>query len=131
MKDFGIERSCLYAFLRPAYCRNDARSRFCTARICLCGWEFSGPNPWSEQMRQEIQRQLNIKAYDIYGLSEIIGPGVACGRVEQDGMHINEDHFYPEIIDPVTEEVLPEGEIRRARYYYLDQRRPASAALSH
>ena len=70
-----------------------------------------GAEPWSEQMRQEIQRQLNIKAYDIYGLSEIIGPGVACECVEQDGMHINEDHFYPEIIDPVTGEVLPEGEI--------------------
>ena len=70
-----------------------------------------GAEPWSEQMRQEIQRQLNIKAYDIYGLSEIIGPGVACECVEQDGMHINEDHFFPEIIDPVTGEVLPEGEI--------------------
>ncbi|MPM52162.1 Phenylacetate-coenzyme A ligase [bioreactor metagenome] len=69
-----------------------------------------GAEPWSEQMRQEIQRQLNIKAYDIYGLSEIIGPGVACECNAQDGMHINGDHFYPEIINPVTGEVLPDGE---------------------
>jgi phenylacetate-CoA ligase len=69
-----------------------------------------GAEPWSEQMRQEIQRQLNIKAYDIYGLSEIIGPGVACECTAQDGLHINEDHFYPEIINPVTGEVLPDGE---------------------
>lgn len=69
-----------------------------------------GAEPWSEQMRLEIQRQLNIKAYDIYGLSEIIGPGVACECTAQDGMHINEDHFYPEIINPVTSEVLPDGE---------------------
>ena len=60
-------------------------------------------------MRREIEQSLNIKAYDIYGLSEIAGPGVAYDCVEQNGMHINEDYFYPEIIDPDTGEVLPDG----------------------
>lgn len=69
-----------------------------------------GAEPWSENMRQEIEHQLGILALDIYGLSEIIGPGVACECQAKDGIHINEDHFYPEIINPVTGEVLPEGE---------------------
>lgn len=69
-----------------------------------------GAEPWSERMRKEIEEQLGIKAIDIYGLSEIIGPGVACECQAQDGLHINEDHFYPEIINPETGEVLPDGE---------------------
>lgn len=69
-----------------------------------------GAEPWTEEMRKEIEDKLGLKAYDIYGLSEIIGPGVSFECEEQTGMHINEDHFIPEIIDPVTEEVLPEGE---------------------
>ena len=69
-----------------------------------------GAEAWSENMRLEIEKALNIKAYDIYGLSEIAGPGVAFGCSEQNGMHINEDYFYPEIIDPVTLEPLPNGE---------------------
>ncbi|NLV73015.1 MAG: phenylacetate--CoA ligase [Actinobacteria bacterium] len=70
-----------------------------------------GAEPWSEAMRRDIERKWNIKACDIYGLSEIIGPGVSCECVEaQDGLHLNEDHFLPEIIDPDTAEVLPEGE---------------------
>lgn len=68
-----------------------------------------GAEAWSEKMRQEIQNQLGIKAYDIYGLTEISGPGVAFECSEQAGMHINEDHFIAEIIDPETGEVLPEG----------------------
>ncbi len=69
-----------------------------------------GAEPWSEQMREEIERKLNIKAMDIYGLSEIIGPGVSVECIEaQNGLHIFEDHFIPEIIDPDTEEVLPYG----------------------
>lgn len=73
-----------------------------------------GAEPWSESMRKEIEQRLNIKAFDIYGLSEVIGPGVACECEYQCGMHIPEDHFIPEIIDPETGEVLPEeaqGEI--------------------
>ena len=68
-----------------------------------------GAEPWSEQMRSEIEQKLGIKAYDIYGLSEILGPGVSCECEHQSGMHIWEDHFIAEIIDPDTGEVLPEG----------------------
>jgi phenylacetate-CoA ligase len=68
-----------------------------------------GAEPWTENMRKEIEEKLKIKAIDIYGLSEVIGPGVASECPVQDGLHINEDHFYPEIIDPLTLKVLPEG----------------------
>lgn len=70
-----------------------------------------GAEPWSENMRREIERRLRIKAIDIYGLSEVIGPGVSFECEHQCGLHINEDHFIPEIIDPETLEVLPEGEL--------------------
>jgi phenylacetate-CoA ligase len=67
-----------------------------------------GAEPWSQQMREEIEKKLDLKAMDIYGLSEIIGPGVSVECIEaQSGLHIFEDHFIPEIIDPDTEEVLP------------------------
>ncbi|MDL2287174.1 phenylacetate--CoA ligase [Eubacteriales bacterium OttesenSCG-928-G02] len=69
-----------------------------------------GAEPWTENMRKEIEKLLNIKAYDIYGLSEIAGPGVSFDCEYQDGMHVNEDYFYPEVIDPDTLEVLPDGE---------------------
>ena len=69
-----------------------------------------GAEPWSEQMRAEIENRLGISAYDIYGLSEIIGPGVAAECSEQSGLHVHEDHFYVEIVDPETGTVLPEGE---------------------
>ncbi|MCP4118546.1 MAG: phenylacetate--CoA ligase [Desulfobacteraceae bacterium] len=70
-----------------------------------------GAEPWSEAMREEIETKLGLKAIDIYGLSEIMGPGVSIECIQaQNGLHIFEDHFIPEIIDPVTEEVLPYGE---------------------
>jgi len=69
-----------------------------------------GAEPWTDQMRGEIEEKLRIKAIDIYGLSEVIGPGVASECEFQEGLHINEDHFFAEIIDPVTLEPLPEGE---------------------
>ncbi|MDX3526368.1 phenylacetate--CoA ligase [Streptomyces sp. ID05-39B] len=70
-----------------------------------------GAEPWTEAMRREIEERFAIDAVDIYGLSEVIGPGVAQECVEtKDGLHIWEDHFYPEIVDPLTGEVLPEGE---------------------
>jgi phenylacetate-CoA ligase len=70
-----------------------------------------GAEPWTYAMRDEIEELFDIDALDIYGLSEVMGPGVACECVEdKDGLHIWEDHFYPEIIDPETEEVLPDGE---------------------
>ena len=68
-----------------------------------------GAEPWTNEMRRQIEEQLGIKAYDIYGLTEIIGPGVAFECAEQTGMHVNEDHFLVEVIDPDTGEVLPEG----------------------
>jgi len=70
-----------------------------------------GAEPWSEAMRKEIETKLKIKAIDIYGLSEIVGPGVSCECEHQCGMHINEDHFLPEIIDPETLEPVAPGEI--------------------
>jgi phenylacetate-CoA ligase len=69
-----------------------------------------GAEPWTENMRKEIESKLGIKAIDIYGLSEIIGPGVASECMFQNGLHVNEDHFIPEIIDPVTLKPLPEGD---------------------
>jgi len=68
-----------------------------------------GAEPWTDAMRARIQQGGGIRAYDIYGLSEIIGPGVAIECEEQDGLHIFEDHFYPEIVDPDSGEPLPEG----------------------
>jgi phenylacetate-CoA ligase len=70
-----------------------------------------GAEPWTNQMRREIEQRLGIDAIDLYGLSEVIGPGVACECVEsKDGPHLWEDHFYPEIIHPETGELLPDGE---------------------
>jgi phenylacetate-CoA ligase len=70
-----------------------------------------GAEPWTEEMRREIEERCGIDAVDIYGLSEVIGPGVAQECVEtKDGPHIWEDHFFPEVVDPITGEVLPDGE---------------------
>lgn len=70
-----------------------------------------GAEPWSESMRKEIESKLNLRAIDIYGLSEVIGPGVSCECEYQVGMHVNEDHFIPEIIDPETLQPVTPGEI--------------------
>ena len=72
--------------------------------------DIFGAEPWTEEMRREIEALLGIKAYDIYGLTETSGPGVSFECQEQTGMHVNEDNFIPEIIDPDTGEVLPDGE---------------------
>jgi phenylacetate-CoA ligase len=69
-----------------------------------------GAEPWSENMRKEIESRYGMKAYDIYGLTEIVGPGVSFECEAQNGLHVNEDLFYPEIIDPETGKVLPPGE---------------------
>jgi len=80
-------------------------TRTCPIRIGIFGAE-----PWTDAMRAEIEARLGLDAIDIYGLSEVIGPGVACECIEtKDGPHIWEDHFYPEVIDPNTGEVLPDG----------------------
>ncbi|MBQ7063956.1 MAG: phenylacetate--CoA ligase [Firmicutes bacterium] len=80
-----------------------------------------GAEPWTEEMRRNIEKSLGIKAYDIYGLTETSGPGVAFECEEQHGMHINEDHFYAEIIDPDTGEVLPDGEKGELVFTSLDK----------
>ena len=80
-----------------------------------------GAEPWTEEMRRNIEKDLGIKAYDIYGLTETSGPGVAFECCEQSGMHINEDHFIAEIIDPDTGEVLPEGEKGELVFTALDK----------
>ena len=80
-----------------------------------------GAEPWTEEMRRDIEKSLGIKAYDIYGLTESTGPGVAFECEEQTGMHINEDHFLAEIIDPETGEVLPEGSKGELVFTNLDK----------
>jgi phenylacetate-CoA ligase len=70
-----------------------------------------GAEPWTDDMRRELEGRLDMHAVDIYGLSEVMGPGVAQECVEtKDGLHVWEDHFYPEVVDPFTDEVLPDGE---------------------
>ncbi len=80
-----------------------------------------GAEPWTEEMRRGIEKSLGIKAYDIYGLTETSGPGVSFECSEQTGMHINEDHFLAEIIDPDTGEVLPEGSKGELVFTSLDK----------
>ena len=80
-----------------------------------------GAEPWTEEMRRDIEKALGIKAYDIYGLTESTGPGVAFECSEQTGMHVNEDHFIPEIIDPDTGKVLPLGEKGELVFTSLDK----------
>ncbi len=80
-----------------------------------------GAEPWTEEMRRGIEKTLGIKAYDIYGLTETSGPGVSFECSEQTGMHINEDHFLAEIIDPDTGEVLPEGSKGELVFTSLDK----------
>ena len=80
-----------------------------------------GAEAWSEEMRQDIQKTMGIKAYDIYGLTELSGPGVAFECSAQSGMHINEDHFIAEIIDPDTGEVLPEGSKGELMFTSIDK----------
>ena len=80
-----------------------------------------GAEPWTEEMRRGIEESLGINAYDIYGLTETTGPGVSFECSEQTGMHVNEDHFYAEIIDPDTGEVLPEGSKGELVFTSLDK----------
>ena len=80
-----------------------------------------GAEAWSEEMRRDIEATMGIKAYDIYGLTELCGPGVSFECSEQRGMHINEDYFIPEIIDPKTGEVLPEGSLGELVFTTLDK----------
>lgn len=92
-----------------AYLAESIKERGLNDQIKLKAGIF-GAEPWTEEMRHDIEQSLGIKAYDIYGLTEISGPGVSFECSEQKGMHINEDHFIAEIINPETGEVLPDGE---------------------
>ncbi|MCI7643191.1 MAG: phenylacetate--CoA ligase [Lentisphaeria bacterium] len=109
MKDFGVTAICCtpsyFNFLIDKALEMGLDMRDLPIRAGIFGAE-----PWTLEMRKHIEENGNIKAYDIYGLSEIIGPGVAVECSEQNGLHIFEDHFYPEIINPDTGEVLPDGE---------------------
>ena len=110
MKDFGVTVFCS----TPSYALNiadfietnmpDFKMESTKLKIGVFGAE-----PWTEEMRGEIEKRLKINAYDIYGLSELIGPGVSYECSSKKGLHIAEDHFYPEIINPDTGELLPEG----------------------
>jgi phenylacetate-CoA ligase len=109
MEDFGATALCCtpsYALVIAEEAENeqiDVRKRL-KLRV-----GFFGAEPWTDAMREEIQSRLNLEAFDIYGLTELIGPGVAVECPQHDGMHINEDHFLAEVIDPHTGERLPEG----------------------
>jgi phenylacetate-CoA ligase len=88
------------------FARQKRDARRCSLKVGILGAE-----PWTEAMRQEIEACFDLDALDIYGLSEVIGPGVSCECIEsKDGLHIWEDHFYPEVVDPVTGDVLPDGQ---------------------
>ena len=111
LKDFGVTVFCS----TPSYALNiadyidtnmpDFKIESTKLKVGVFGAE-----PWTEEMRREIERRLKIDAYDIYGLSELMGPGVSYECANKSGLHVAEDHFYPEIIDPDTGELLPEGE---------------------
>jgi phenylacetate-CoA ligase len=88
-----------------------------------------GAEPWSEQMRKEIEARMGVQAYDIYGLSEVIGPGVSGECQMKSGLHVFEDHFYVEIIDPDTLEVLPEGE--KGEIVYTSLTKEASPVIRY
>lgn len=109
MKDFGATVLCCtpsYAiYLGESIAKSDMNIKDFKLKRGVFGAE-----PWSEEMRRDIEAKLGIRAYDIYGLSEIMGPGVACECEEQQGLHVQEDHFYAEILDPETLEPVPMGE---------------------
>jgi len=106
LQDFGVTAICC----TPSYMvhlverAKEAGIGFGKLKVGIFGAE-----PWSEEMRQHLQAETGIRAHDIYGLSEIIGPGVGIECVHRDGLHLFEDHFYPEIIDPQSGQVLPDG----------------------
>jgi phenylacetate-CoA ligase len=106
LQDFGVTAICC----TPSYFLHLLeRARELNIDLSRLRVGVFGAEPWSEAMRRRIEAESGIRAHDIYGLSEIIGPGVGIECAAQDGLHLFEDHFYPEIIDPVTGEVLPQG----------------------
>ena len=108
MQDFGVTAICCtpsyFNFLAEKAAEGNINMRELPLKVGIFGAE-----PWTDAMRKQMQTNTGIEPYDIYGLSEIIGPGVAIECSEHNGLHIFEDHFYPEIVDPDTGEVLPDG----------------------
>jgi phenylacetate-CoA ligase len=106
MSDFGVTAICCTPsyFIHLVEKAKEAKIGFGKLRVGVFGAE-----PWSDSMREYIQAETGIRAHDIYGLSEIIGPGVGIECVHRNGLHLFEDHFYPEIVDPETGAVLPDG----------------------
>jgi phenylacetate-CoA ligase len=109
MKDFGVTAICCTPSYFVHLIERAKQMGIDLKKLPLRAGVF-GAEPWSDGMREHIEAETNIKAYDIYGLSEIVGPGVGNECCEQDGLHIFEDHFYPEIIDPETLEPVPDGQ---------------------
>ena len=130
LKDFGVTAICstptyfLHLIDRAVQLGLDLKSL--PLRVGVFGAE-----PWTDSMRRHIESATRIKAFDIYGLSEIIGPGVAVECPEHDGLHIFEDHFYPEVIDPETGEALARGARGRVGADHLVQASDAAGSLSH
>jgi len=109
MKDFGVTVICC----TPSYfihLIDRAEAMGIDMKALALRFGIFGAEPWTQEMRRYIEAHTSIKALDIYGLSEIVGPGVAMECAAREGSHIFEDHFYPEIIDPESGEVLPDGE---------------------
>ncbi len=106
LQDFAVTAICCTPsyFLHLAERARELGTDFSKLRAGIFGAE-----PWSEAMRRRIEADTGVKAYDIYGLSEIIGPGVGIECFAQSGLHVFEDHFYPEVVDPATGAVLPDG----------------------
>jgi phenylacetate-CoA ligase len=108
LKDFGVTAICCTPSYFVHLIERAKEMRINLHELPLHTGIF-GAEPWTEGMRKYIEQESGIKAYDIYGLSEIIGPGVACECIAQNGLHIFEDHFFPEVIDPETLLPLPDG----------------------
>ena len=109
MQDFGTTLLCC----TPSYSlqiAEEAEAEGIDLKSLKLRVGYFGAEPWTEAMRQQIEQRLPLKAIDIYGLSEVIGPGVASECLEQNGLHVFEDHFYPEIINPETGKALGPGE---------------------
>lgn len=108
MQDFGSTMlACTPSY--ALYLADTAKEMDLDIRDFPLKYGIFGAEPWTTQMRREIEAKMGVRATDIYGLSEVIGPGVSSECEVQDGLHVCDDHFVPEIIDPVTEEVVPAG----------------------
>jgi len=108
MQDFGCTVLCCTPSYAVLLGESAAEQGIDTSKLPLKAG-FFGAEPWSENVRREIEEKLHIDALDIYGLSEVMGPGVSYECMEKAGLHVSEDHFYPEIIDPETGERQPDG----------------------